>query len=135
MNYFETNSNVTRFGTPVAIYAMARSHPDHGSLRPIETVTPLSSALGITLNTNYQKDDYQAMANAIMSNPKYMGKMVLICWEHTVIPQIVQAFGYKTGPQNWDGDAYFDRTWVLNFSNGRPVGFNDYIQHVLPTDQ
>ncbi|MEI8026382.1 MAG: histidine phosphatase family protein [Pseudomonadota bacterium] len=135
VNYFKTSPDVTAFGAPVAIYAMARPHQNSGSLRAIETVTPLALSLGLTVNTSYLKDDYQAMIKDIMSHPEYSGKMVLICWEHAVIPEILDGFGYTGAPQEWPGSNYFDRTWVLDFADNRPSTFHDYNQHLFADDQ
>ena len=44
VSYFESNPEVTQYGRPFAIYAMANNSADSG-LRPIETVTPLAHAL------------------------------------------------------------------------------------------
>ncbi len=133
--YFTTNKDVTKFGTPAAIYAMGRATPTMGSLRPLETVTPLATSLGISVNSNYKKNDYQAMAQEILSKPEYFGKMVLICWEHNILPQVVDAFGYTAAPQSWPGSPYFNRTWVLDFTNGKPTSFRDFNQQLFPDDE
>ena len=133
--YFTTNKDVTKFGTPAAIYAMGRATPTMGSLRPLETVTTLATSLGISVNSNYKKNDYQAMAQEILSKPEYFGKMVLICWEHNILPQVVDAFGYTAAPQSWPGSPYFNRTWVLDFTNGKPTSFRDFNQQLFPDDE
>jgi hypothetical protein len=133
VNYFKTDPGVTRFGPPVAIFAMAPKDED-GSLRPIQTVTPLAESLGLTINSGYKKKQIQKMVDAVMSNPRYEGKMVLICWEHKVIPEIAQAFGASTAPSEWPGGDVYDRTWVLSFAGGKVLSFADLPQHLLPGD-
>jgi hypothetical protein len=134
VGFFEHNAAVTRFGTPVAIYAMEQNpNNDDGSVRAAETVTPLAQALGLQLNENFPKDDYQPMVQDILTNPSYVGRMVLICWEHTVIPLIAQAFGATQAPPTWP-DSAFDRAWILDFSGNRVTSFQNIPQDVLPGD-
>jgi len=133
VGYFTGNPDVTRYGTPVAIYAMAPNNED-GTLRPIQTMKPLAQKLGLELITAYKKSDYQAMVEDIRQNPAYEGRMVLICWEHNVIPQIVLEFGYSDGPSNWGGGSVYDRTWILNFTGDSVTDFANLPQHLLPGD-
>jgi hypothetical protein len=140
--YFQNNIDVTKYGTPVAIYAMGQKGST-GSVRPIQTVTPLAQALGLTLDTDYLKTDYDGLVNSVLGNKAYDGKMVLICWEHNAIPDIVATFSSTTNtpaavastlPTAWDGDA-FDRTWILNLSaSGQITSFQDLPQHIMPGD-
>ncbi len=132
VDYFITNPALTRYGTPVAIYPMAQMKAG-SSIRAIQTVTPLAQKLGITLNLNFTRDEYAKAAQDILDNPKYDGKMVLICWEHNVIPDFAAALGLVGGPTTWDS-AIYDRTWVLDFVAGKPVQFSDLPQHLLPGD-
>ena len=132
VGFFKNNPEVTQDGPPAAIYAMKPSSDD-GSFRPIETVTPLAQSLGLSIIEDYAKKDGQAMVQAIMSNASYVGKMVLICWEHHDIVNLVHDLGWDSGPDSWKGDV-FDRAWILNFENGKPVSFKDVPQRLLPGD-
>ena len=141
VNYFKTNADVLDYGTPAAIYAMKPSGPT-GSVRPIQTVTPLAKALGLPVISDFLKDDSNDLVNAVLNNKAYDGKMVLICWEHNAIPDIVSAFASATNtssavsaslPTGWDGSA-FDRTWILNLSDGKIISFQDLPQHLMPGD-
>ncbi len=129
VQYFETNPDVTQYGTPVAIYAMA---PDKagGVLRPIQTVTPLAQALGLTLNTNYDTNMIPQLVQDVMSNPAYEGKMVLICWVHQQIPALAQQFGAAQAPSSWPGSNVYDLVWELNFSGNQVSSFQQ-LQQVL----
>jgi len=113
-----------KFGAPAAIYAMNPNDAD-GSMRPIETVTPLARALGLTIDHDYTRKQFSQLVSDIMGNSAYDGKLVLICWEHKAIPDLVQAFaagGWNEGaaviPSKWSGSD-FDSAWILNFS-GNP---------------
>jgi hypothetical protein len=132
VGFFEHNPAVTQYGAPVAIYAMDPKDAD-GSLRPIETVTPLANALGLTIDHDYVKDQLPALVSDIMANPAYDGKMVLICWEHKVIPTLVQDFGWSAAPDAWSGSV-FDQAWVLDFDGGKVSSFQIVPEHLLPGD-
>ncbi|MBF0548221.1 MAG: histidine phosphatase family protein [Candidatus Riflebacteria bacterium] len=132
VKFFETNPTVTKFGTPVSIYAMCPKGPD-GSLRPIETVTPLARDLKININENFLKNETKEIVSDIMNNSAYNGKMILICWEHKAIPSIVSQFGWNPTP-DWPGGDVFDRVWILNFTGNRVTSFQDIPQHLLPGD-
>ena len=140
VGFFTTNPAMTEFGTPVAIYAMAVKEniaadgsSQLSSKRPIETVTPLAQKLGLSIDTQFAKTDVNGAVEDIMSNPAYDGKMVLLCWEHNMIPVFAQAFGATSAPTSWDG-AVFDRAWVLTFKGSKVSGFQDLPQHLLPGD-
>ena len=118
-----------QFGTPAAIYAM-KPGSDDGSLRAIQTVTPLARALNLTIHTGYTRQQLQPLVDDIMRNPAYEGQMVLISWEHKVIPTLVQTFcagGAASGacdpvPAKWPGSV-FDQAWILSFSGVQVSSF------------
>ena len=132
VQYFETKPAVTRFGTPIAIYAMKPGSADT-SLRPIETVTPLAQDLGMTINTSFEKNDIKALVEEIMTNPLYDKKMVLICWEHKMINNIASEFGVAPKPNQWSSSV-FDSVWKINFSGKHVSKFSVGWQHLLPGD-
>ena len=132
VGFFQQNSSVTQHGAPAAIYAMAPKGAS-GSLRPIQTVTPLAQSLGLTINSNYTKKQLLQLVSDILADPSYEGRTVLICWEHKVIPELVRDFGWDLAPQEWPGGV-FDRAWLLSFSGERVVSFLDIPEHVLPGD-
>jgi hypothetical protein len=87
-------------------------------------VTPLANALGLTINHDYTRKQFAQLVQDIMGNDSYQGKLVLICWEHKVIPALAQAFengGWSPAsasvPDKWPGSV-FDQAWILNFSAG-----------------
>lgn len=125
--YFQHDPAVTRFGTPVAIYAMGQSSADSG-LRPIETVTPLAHALGLPVLSPYEKDDTTELVHAVLNNPAYAGKMVLICWEHKKITPMVSEFGVSP-EQSWP-DSSFDQVWEIDFNNDKVSDFRIFKQNV-----
>ena len=141
VKFFETDASVTRYGTPAAIYAMAPKNSD-GSVRAIQTVTPLADALELTINEFYTRDQVNELVKDIMENADYKGRMVLVCWEHKVIVNIAAALAAYGGsdqsvqnslPASWNGDA-FDRVWILNFAKDKVVSFQDMPQRLMPGD-
>jgi hypothetical protein len=127
--YFESDADVTQYGTPVAIYAMEPSSEDPSN-RAVETVTPLAQALNLTVLANYGRDDYQNVVNEVMANSSYDGKMVLICWEHTSIPAIAAAFGVSPQPPKWDKDDYMTVFRIDFNSQGKVTQFNTFQQNL-----
>ncbi len=127
--FFLENKEVLTFGTPVAIYAMAAPKED-SSKRPIETVKPLAEALKLTTKDTYARDSYKKMVDEIKADTSYEGKMVLICWEHDLIPEISRAFSALQAPARWNGDA-FDRLWTITFSKSGKATFQNVPQRLM----
>jgi hypothetical protein len=118
---------VPQFGTPDAIYAMAPGGKADSSVRPIQTVTPLAQALHKKINSNYTRKQLSAVAADVLSND---GGMVLLAWEHKIIPDLVQAFCSAAGaqpgacstvPAKWPGGDVFDQAWILSFGGDGKV--------------
>src|SRR5262249_22651742 len=82
--------------------------------RPLETVKPLAKALKLGVNDNYGNDAYPKLAEELLTNPKYAGKTILVCWHHGKIPELVEALGASGVPKHWKDDS-FDRVWVVTF--------------------
>lgn len=58
------------------------AYTDHHSRRSVETITPLSQAIGVPIDTSIGRDDVAALAKRIASLPP--ASTVLVCWEHKV---------------------------------------------------
>jgi hypothetical protein len=111
-----TKGKAPRFATPNFIFATQNSKH---SKRPIETVTPLAIALNLPLNDGFADTDAEIaeMANAILNEFAFAGKIVLICWHHGNIPAVAKALGVAKPPK-WDGKV-FDRVWQITFPKGK----------------
>lgn len=127
--FFTKDPQVLRYGTPVALFA-PRPGKEDGSVRSIETLEPLAAFLKMNINKQYTPNEFLPMVETIKTNPAYAGKMVLICWEHHLIPEIAHAFGAMQAPRKWHGKV-FDRVWILSFNPGGQVAFQD-IPEQLP---
>jgi hypothetical protein len=94
-----------RLATPQFLFAS-----DSKSQRPLETIAPLGSKLGLN-PTVEKKGDYKRIADDAMT----CGGIALICWQHQDIPQMANhILGNKnTVPQKWPGDR-FDVVWVFD---------------------
>jgi hypothetical protein len=127
--FFQTNAAVTRFGTPVALFA-ARPKPG-GSQRAVETLTPTAQALGEPIRQPFTDEQYGALALKILHTPSFKGKTVVIAWTHSNIDALAAALGVRPKP-HWNSSVY-DRAWVIVRSqNG--VTLRDIPQHLLPGD-
>lgn len=128
VQYFQTNADVTQYGTPAAIFAEAPKGPD-GSRRAIETVTPLATALGLPVQDEFTKKHIQELVTLIESSPQFDGRMVLICWEHKVIDQMAAAFGVNPMPDPYPSSR-FDLVWEINFSGDQVSSFREFSQNL-----
>jgi hypothetical protein len=129
---FTTDPVLIRYGKPAAIYAMGPNSDDLSN-RPVETVTPLAQSLHLSLQDNFTLNELTPLVNAVMTNPDYDDKTVVICWEHKVIPTLVQAFGYNDAPSKWKKNT-FDRLWILHFTGNTVSSFENLPQDLLPGD-
>lgn len=109
-----------RFSTPGFLFATQASK---SSNRPVETITPLSAALNLTYNDKHADSDYAKVASDILTNSKYAGAVVLVCWHHGNIPNLATALGVANPPP-WPGSV-FDRVWVISYSSGTASLAND----------
>lgn len=131
VGFFQDEPAVTRFGPPAAIYA-EKPRPDGSRSRPLETVEPLADALGLQVDTEFKQKDAAGLARAILGDPAYDGKLVLVCWEHHELSAIAQALGLAQAPA-WP-DGVFDRAWVLDYQGEKVSSFRDIPQRLLPGD-
>jgi hypothetical protein len=119
----------SQFDTPAFLFATQVSK---ASNRPVETLTPVAAALHMGLNSTFADDQYPALAQEILSNPKYAGQMLIICWHHGNIPALAKALGVDVPLKNWS-DSVFDRVWRIQYTDG-PVSFSNMPQRLLYGD-
>jgi broad specificity phosphatase PhoE len=131
---FTKDSRVLSFGTPVAIYAGSPKKAD-GSIRPLQTIQPTATALGLAPITKFESKDYDSMISEVMTSKEYDGKTVLVSWAHDEIPAMAHDFGIKKSEvPKWKGEI-FDRVWRIDFdANGDVTDFEDLPQRLLPGD-
>jgi hypothetical protein len=137
VKFFTTNPAVTKYGTPVAIYAAAPKNED-SSIRSIQTVTPLARAVGVPVNDSFTRGQTTRLVRDIMENPYYDGRLVLVCWQHErLVDAALELAEYNNSsvalPLYWDSDTY-DRAWVLDLNNGKVISFKNIPQRLFPND-
>jgi len=101
------------FTAPDFIFATAASS---NSNRPVETITPLAQSLSMPYNDKHSDNDYGKVATDILTNKKYVDKVVLVCWHHGNIPNLAVALGITPKP-SWPGSV-FDWVWQITWPGG-----------------
>ena len=93
------------FGSPEFLFATAFSIH---SARPVETLTPLSKQIGVAIDATFADKDYGALAEEVLSQPQFMGKLILVCWHHGNIPPLMRALRAKSDefPDPWDPQVF-----------------------------
>src|SRR6202047_3170211 len=116
------------FGIPQ--FLIATSISKH-SVRPIETLEPLSPKSGVTVDATYDDQDYSALASQLLSDPRYAdaGALIVVCWHHGNIPSMAHALRAKLGsyPDPWDADV-FNQILVLSYLDDREPKIDSLIE-------
>lgn len=113
---------------PPDILVAQRPSDENPAHRCIQTLTPLANQLNFKLHT-YPQEEWDKMAEAILTDPAYEGKRVLVCFGHHYIPKIARALGCGSVPDHWDGRV-FDRIWTLKYDDGKTT-FKNRPQRLL----
>jgi hypothetical protein len=75
--------------------------------RSVETLTPLSEALHVKIDTKTDRDDTKALAKRISELPT--DSVALVCWEHQQLSDIAEALGVHN-PPDYNG---YDEEWTI----------------------
>lgn len=133
--YLSQTDYLLHFGLPAAIFA-SRSVPisDRIVPRTIETMMPLAEFLQLPIHSPFNGYQVNEIANFILNEPKYNGKNIVICWNHSSIHNLLNAFGYQapfqcSNPQKKYPDCRFDLVFVMTFPappppSGIPLPFD-----------
>lgn len=130
--FFTMNPVMTRYGKITHLFA-AKPDKYYQSVRPVQTITPLSKYLSMPINVDFgieSKGDMQnpaefnaarnskgikALRDHIMNGRQYQDGCVLIAYEHHNIPELLEFFGATKLPfKKWPHDV-FDWVMVLEF--------------------
>jgi hypothetical protein len=115
------------FDDPDFLFA---SQASHHSNRPVETITPLSQRLhDMEINSTIADADYATLASQLLTDGKYDGKVIVICWHHGTIPELATSLGVTGAPATWD-KTVFDRFWSVDVGAGAAT-LTDLPQKVL----
>lgn len=101
------------------------------SNRPVETITPLSQALGLPISSEIADKDFATLAEELLSG-KYADKVVLVAWHHGSLPGFAQALGATPPYDPWP-ETQFDRVWRIDFPDGKAT-LTDLPQGLLAGD-
>jgi hypothetical protein len=129
--FFQRSQKVSRFGSPVALFASCPTRHGHGQ-RPQETLGPLAKALRLPIQTPYESEQYALLAYDILHHAEFSGKTVVICWVHEQMPQFAAALGVSPEPPKWKEDVY-DRAYVITYDHGKAT-LDVVRQKLLPGD-
>ncbi|KAJ5110453.1 hypothetical protein N7532_000988 [Penicillium argentinense] len=81
---------------------------DGGRQRPLDTVEPLASDLGLTVDTSCDRDDSKCVEDVVKD---YDGSgNILICWEHDALTDIIKKLGDDDAPDYPDDS--FNIIWT-----------------------
>lgn len=108
------------FGEPDFVVAGKPKGKD-ASIRELQTVGPLVNILaerhpdiGFDILHPYTHEEYDELAKYILKDKKFDNKLVLICWRHTKIVELVKALGVKNKLEPWPDDDY-DSVYILDY--------------------
>ena len=104
----------SKFGIPGSIYVPSLdNNVTTGHARMFETVIPLAAKYNIKINSQYAETDIAALAKEI----KRQRGVVLVVWQHSIIPSIVRELGVESSNMHWDDNDY-DSIWIIHLQNG-----------------
>ena len=134
-NYF-LNLNVdSKRLEPTVILAANDSKKSH---RPRLTVEPFAEAAKLPIDTRFGHNQSTELAADLRAN--HQGKVILICWRHPYVPDLLHALGAK--PEDllprgkWPGSVY---DWVILLSYDQeghliPGSARRINEHLMPGD-
>lgn len=125
--YLTQTDYLLKFGPPAVIFA-SRSVPISDRLVPrtIETMMPVAEYIKLPIHTPFNGYQVNEIANLVLNSGRYDGNNVLICWNHSSIHDLLNAFGYQapfscTGINHKYPDCRFDLAFVLTFPAPAPI--------------
>jgi broad specificity phosphatase PhoE len=122
----------SRLPTPTHLFA-SQVGDRSTSQRPRETLLPLAERLGLSVDSQFRKEEIDQLVQAV----RVINGNVLIAWEHHLLPSIANMLlGDKSrAPQIWPDDRY-DVVWVVEFAGpSSRGGFREVPQMLLAGDQ
>lgn len=129
-----TNVVLFNYGPPVALFASRPvQRSDDFTVRCIQTLVPTALKLNLPIHSPFGPGQEQELVQAIFNEPQFDGKNIVICWHHTFIERLIEAFGYFG--QFIDANPYpnrFDLVWVMTFPAPDPaVTISPILQKLL----
>jgi hypothetical protein len=100
---------------PSAIFAAKTSKQ---SARPVQTCEPLAKAVGVTINSEFDEQEYKRLATAILQSNGPAGGIIVVCWKRETMPHLARALGVADAPAEWPSEQY-DHIWRITYTNGK----------------
>lgn len=129
-----TNPPLFNFGPPTALFASRPAlFSDDDTVRCIQTLIPTSVKLRLPIHSPYAPLQEQELADFILNDPRYDGGNILICWHHTRIASLIEAFGYAPPPGILPSyPNRFDLVWLMTFpAPVPPAVLNPILQELM----
>jgi hypothetical protein len=134
-DYFKNFTVDSKRLEPQAVFAAKDSKQSH---RPHLTVEPFAKAAGLPIDMRFGSNESAHLADTLRATEQ--GKVILVCWRHGVIPDLLRALGEKPKkllPNGKWPDAVYDWVLLLSFDrNGRliPPNTRRINEHLMPGD-
>jgi hypothetical protein len=123
-------------GKPVKLDYLFATADSNKSSRPRLTITPLSKALGIEIDSRFTDDNFSKLAQEIQNHPH--GRNILICWHHGRIPALLNALGVDPKQLlpngEWPADVF---GWLIQLrydKNGKLFNARCINEDLMPGD-
>lgn len=131
-----TNPPLFNFGLPKALFGSRPTNvSDDQTIRCIQTLVPLSVRLKLPIHSPFGPGQETELADLILNNKRYDGKYVLICWHHTHIADLIEAFGYLPPAGIIPYPNRYDLVWIMTFPAPEPpVVLSPVLQELLFDD-
>jgi hypothetical protein len=97
-----------RFPMPTALFA---ARTTKASARSMETLQPLAEALHLPVDDRFVDTRYSDLALLLLSDQRYAGGHILICWHRETMPELAAALGVARPPK-WPSSQY-DGIWLI----------------------
>ena len=134
-NYFLNFTVDSKRLEPAVILAAKDSKKSH---RPRLTVEPFAKAAKLKIDTRFGNSQSTQLAADLRAN--HQGKVILICWRHGDIPDLLRALGAKPEsllPRGKWPDPVYDWVILLSYDqDGRliPTSTRRINEHLMPGD-
>lgn len=127
----------------VAAFVVPNSHgKSYHYVRTTQTIIPLfHEAQAFRLETQgktvelISQNPYtkpETVLSQILGKPRFAGKTVVICWEHTYLPRLFDGMPLAVKETlHHLGDDRFDVVWVIRWEDGTPKGYTFYQKESL----
>jgi hypothetical protein len=106
-----------KFGLPVDIYVPALDMGKRTeSARMFQTITPFAVKYNLSVNSKYEKSDYNGVANAMV---KEKGTVIIV-WNHSNMASIIKFLGVKSQIPTWKDNDY-DSIWIVTYKDKQAI--------------